>query len=313
MQISEDLAAPILVTGAGGLVGSALCDLLRHTGHSRVIGITSDQVDLRDRNSTIRLIEQARPTFIYHCAARVYGIRGNLDNKGVSFFDNVTINTNVVEAARIAKVRKIVAMGSGCVYPYPPPRLPLHENMVWLGPPHPSEDSYAHAKRAMLAQLDAYKEQYGLAFAFVISGNLYGPRDKFDAQNGHVIPSLISKFYHAQVTGSSVTIWGDGSAKRDFLFVDDAARALVAIMSNGSGPINMGSGQVHCIRDIVDILSRLTGTQDRVVWDQSQPNGQEYRAYDLSRLSATGFAPQISLDEGLARTYAWYHRHKTPC
>ena len=309
MQPIQNCTSSILVTGAGGLVGSALCELLKQTGHSRVIGITSQQVDLRDRSATIRMIDAAQPEYIYHCAARVYGIRGNLDNKGLSYYDNVTINTNVIEAARIAKGRKIVAMGSGCVYPYPPPGLPLQEDMVWLGKPHPSEDSYAHAKRAMLAQLDAYKEQYGLDFAFVISGNLYGPRDKFDALHGHVIPSLISKFHRAQATGGSVTIWGDGSAKRDFLFVEDAARALAAIMNNGSGPINMGSGQVHCIRDIVDILSRLSDTLDRVVWDSSQPNGQEYRAYDLTKLGATGFVPHISLDEGLARTYAWYQHH----
>jgi GDP-L-fucose synthase len=229
-----------------------------------------------------------------------------MENKGVSFRDNVLINTNVIEACRLSGVKKIVAMGSGCVYPYPSPGLPLKEDMVWQGRPHESEDSYAHAKRAMLAQLIAYREQYGLPYAFVISGNLYGPHDKFDVEHGHVTPSLVRKFVEAKSSGGRVSVWGNGSARRDFIYCTDVARALVAIMHHIEGPVNMGSGRVHTIRDIVDELGRITGLTDRVDWDHTKPNGQDYREYDLSILQSTGFQPAISLREGLAVTVDWF-------
>jgi GDP-L-fucose synthase len=231
---------------------------------------------------------------------------GNMRHKGSSFLDNTLINTHTIEAARLAGVRKIVAMGSGCVYPYPSPGLPLTEDMVWLGPPHASEDSYAHAKRGMLAQLVAYKEQYDLPYAFVISGNLYGPNDKFDPEFGHVTPSLVRKFHEAAQAGTDVVVWGNGTARRDFMYSDDAAAALLAIMEGVEGAVNMGSGNVHSIREIVETLAALAGMSERVVWDRTMPDGQDYRAYDLSRLLATGFRPQVTLADGLRRTYEWY-------
>jgi GDP-L-fucose synthase len=262
--------------------------------------------DLLDWQEARRFFLEHRPDYVFHLAARVYGIMGNMRNKGSSYLDNVLINTHTVEAARLAGVRKIVAMGSGCVYPYPPPGVPLTEDMVWSGPPHPSEDSYAHAKRAMLAQLMAYQEQYDLPYAFVISGNLYGPRDKFDPEFGHVTPALVRKFHEARLSGGEVTVWGHGTARRDFTYADDCAHALLCIMQSVQGPVNLGSGSVHAIREIVDGLAEITGLTDRVVWDTSKPDGQDHRAYDLSRLFATGFRPQVPLAEGLRRTYEWY-------
>lgn len=299
----------ILVTGAGGLVGAALLGCLRDAGFANILTPSSAELDLRDARATNDFFLREKPDYVFHLAARVYGILGNMENKGLSFYDNVLMNLNVVEASRVAGVRKIVAMGSGAVYPYPIPRPLLHEDDVWSGKPHPSEDSYAHAKRAMLAQLVAYQEQYGTEFVFAISGNLYGPNDKYDQVHGHVTPSLVAKFYHAKVTGGRVSVWGNGSAQRDFMYSRDAARALICLMGNGTGAVNIGSGQIHPVRDVVSALAEVTGLQDRVDWDASMPNGQEFRAYNLDRLFALGFVAETTLREGVEQTYEWYSRN----
>lgn len=301
----------ILITGGTGLVGNALVDELRRRGHTAVRAIGSGECDLLDWRATQERFAAWRPRYVFHLAAQVYGIMGNILNKGSSFFGNAMINTHTVEAARLAGARKIVAMGSGCVYPYPSPGLPLVEDMVWQGRPHQAEDSYAHAKRAMLAQLIAYREQYGLPYAFVISANLYGPHDRFDTEHGHVTPALVRKFHEAALSGDEVTVWGDGSAQRDFMYAGDAARALVAIMEGVEGPVNMGSGNVHRIRELVDGLAEISGVGDRVRWDASKPNGQDYRSYDLSKLQGTGFRPFTGLRQGLKETYDWYARERS--
>jgi len=256
--------------------------------------------------ATIKYLQDARPDYVYHLAAKVYGMKGNRDNKGLSFYENVLINTNVVEACRLAGVKKIVAMGSGAVYPYPPPDQFLKEETMWNGFPHESEDSYAIAKRALSSQLDAYKVQYGTEFVFAISGNLYGPHDKFDTDGGHVTPSLVAKFHHAKTTGGRVQVWGTGQAQRDFTFGADMARALIFCMDKGQGSINVGSGFVHKIADVVDILTEITGLQGRVDYTRDNGDGQMFRAYNLVRLQALGYTAQVQLRDGVAQTYAWY-------
>jgi GDP-L-fucose synthase len=293
----------IVVTGGTGMVGSALVRVLREAGFRDVRAIGSADCDLLDWQATRAFFAEHRPEYVFHIAARVFGLMGHLQNKGIAYLDNILINTHTIEAARLAGVRKIVAMGSGCVYPHPAPGAPVTEDMVWYGPPHHAEDSYAHAKRAMLAQLVAYQEQYGLPYAFVISGNMYGPDDKFVEEFGQVTPSLVRKFHVARTRGGEVPVWGTGTARRDFMFSEDAGRAMLAIMQGVEGAVNMGSGEVHAIRELVDALSDITGMGDRVVWDRSKPDGQDHRAYDLSRLFATGFRPRVSLAEGLRRTY----------
>jgi GDP-L-fucose synthase len=178
--------------------------------------------------------------------------------------------------------------------------------MIFLGRPHPAHAGYANAKRAMLAMLEAYEESYGLNWAYIVSGNLFGPRDKFDVEFGNVVPSLIKKFYDAKKSGGKVQVWGDGSAERDFIYVKDAARAALAIMEGGDGALNMGSGQVCRIGDVVETLSELTGMSGRIEWDHSKPNGQAYRAYDLSGIKGLGFKPAYSLRDGLEETWNWY-------
>lgn len=299
----------ILITGGSGLVGTALSNILVKKGFTNILALSRKDCDLLNTDDTERLFRDYRPDFVFHLAAAVFGIMGNMENKGRSFFENEMINLNVIEAANRAKIKKFLGMGSGCVYPYPPPEIPLQESSLWKGEPHTSEDSYAHAKRAMFAQLNAYKESYGLKSAFVISCNLFGPNDKFDANWGHVVPSLVKKFHDAAQNGSNVVVWGDGSAQRDFLFSEDAANALLMIMDNLDGPVNIGSGEVHSIKEIVEILGRLSGLENRIDWDHSKPNGQEYRAYDLQKITNAGFKPQVSFVDGITKTYRWYEQN----
>lgn len=294
----------ILITGASGLVGSALVEELSRQNRGPVYKLTSSDCDLTDADSTKILFESIRPTYVYHLAARVYGLGGNQLYKSDVLVQNTLMNINVVQNSARVGVKKIVAMGSGCVYPDFSDGKPTSETQIWFGPPHASEDSYGHSKRHMLAHLLAAKQQHNLDFAFVVSGNLYGPRDNFNVVTGHVIPSLIAKFFEASRKGTNALVWGTGSAIRDFMYSTDAAQALVAIMDHQSGPINMGSGDMVEIRKVVEILQELTGV--KVDWDKTKPDGQLARYYDLSLLQSLGHKSLISLYDGLARTYEWY-------
>lgn len=303
------LNSKILVTGARGLVGSAIVEELNTQGYTNVIVAGRDDCDLVDGRSVNAYFEKNKPEYVFHNAARVYGIMGNMNNKGLSFYDNCMINTNVVHASHLNGVKKITAMGTGAVYPYPSPGLPLNEEMIFLGRPHHAENSYAQAKRAMLAMLEAYQESYGLEWAYIVSCNLFGPKDKFDMVNGHVVPSLIKKFYNAKKTGDSVTVWGDGSAKRDFMYVADTARVAIEIMNKLNGAVNIGNGKVYAIKEIVDMIAKISNMEDRVVWDASKPNGQDYRAYDLSKINSIDFSTKFSIYEGLEKTWNWYNEN----
>jgi GDP-L-fucose synthase len=296
----------ILVTGAAGLMGSALVDHLRAEGFESVIPLTRADCDLVDTAATLAAFEQRRPDHVFHSAARVYGIMGSLKNQGMLFYENTMMNANVVEASRRAGARKVTVMGTGAVYPYPSPGLPLKEEMIFLGRPHPAHAGYANAKLAMLAMLEAYSDSYGLKWAYIVSANLFGPRDRFDAETGNVVPSLVKKFHDAKKSGGTVTVWGDGSAQRDFVYIKDAARIALGVMDSVEGPVNMGSGQVCHIRDVVDALADISGMGGRIEWDRSKPNGQGYRAYDLAKIEALGLKPAYSLREGLKETWDWY-------
>ena len=296
----------ILVTGARGLVGSALVAHMKAEGFTNIIELGRQDCDLTDAKSTQQFFENSRPDYVFHAAARVYGIMGNMKNKALSFYDNVMINTNVVDASQKVGVRKITVMGTGAVYPFPSPGLPLREDMIFLGVPHPAEDSYGHAKRAMLAMLAAYNESYGLDWAYVVSCNLFGPGDKFDTEFGHVVPSLVKKFYDAKQRGEKVVVWGDGSAQRDFMYVKDTARVALEIMGKINGAANIGSGTVYRIRDIVEMLAEISDMTGQVVWDSEKPNGQDYRSYDLSKINSIDFKCKYSIRAGLEETWNWY-------
>lgn len=296
----------ILVTGANGLVGSAIVKTLKKQGYKNIVEAGRNDCDLVDSNSVNKFFEKIRPDYVFHNAARVYGIIGNMNHKALSFFDNCMINTNVIHASYLNGIKKITTMGTGAVYPYPSPSIPLNEDTIFMGRPHHAENSYAQAKRAMLAMLEAYEESYGLNWAYIVSCNLFGPRDKFDTVNGHVIPSLIKKFYLAKKNNEMVSVWGNGSAQRDFMYVSDTACVAIEIMKHLSGPINIGMGKVYAIKEIVDMIAHIAGMENRVVWDLSKPNGQDYRAYDLSKINSIGFKTNFTIYDGLKETWNWY-------
>lgn len=308
MKLSDNISkkSTIVVTGGTGLVGKALTNALKNEGFKNVLSIGSRDCDLRDSSAVSTYMKNAKPDYVFHMAARVHGLGGNRLYKSDVLVENVLINTNVIEHARRNGVKKIVAMGSGCVYPQLTDEE-LFEDQMWDGPPHPSEDSYAHSKRLMMAQLSAAKEQYGLSSVFAISGNLYGPGDNFNIEEGHVTPSLISKFHQAKMESTSVSVWGSGVAIRDFSHCDDTADALIKLFYNLEGAVNLGSGMRHPIRDIVEALQEITSVP--VDWDSSKPDGQLVRFYNLDRLMETGFQPKISLNDGVKQTYDWYARN----
>jgi GDP-L-fucose synthase len=299
------LKSKILITGGNGLVGSALAAELKNQGYTDLVPLTRQCCNLTNFEEVKTLFHLIKPDVVFHMAASVYGIGGNARNPATIFLDNILMNTHVIEASRQAEVEKIIAMGTIAAFPEPKV-IPIKEDHIWDGPPHKSESSYGHAKRAMLAQLLAYQENYGLDFSYVISTNLYGPGDKFDIQQGHVIPSLIRKFYEAQKANSEVVIWGDGSAARDFLYTKDMARALVLVMNKHSGPINIASGAKTMIKDVVSFLSDYFDMEDRTRWDTTMPNGRQFYEIDLYNLKSIGFSPMYTIQSGLQETLEWF-------
>ncbi len=300
-----DKNSRILITGASGLVGSALLEHLHELGYLQTFSFTRKECNLLDRAETLALFKEVSPDYVFHLAATVYGIVGNMKNHAPSFFENSLMNLHVVDACWQVKVKKIVAMGTCAAYP-DPPTFPLQEADFFMGEPHGSEYGYAQAKRSLLAQLMAYQKTYGLLFSYVISTNLYGPRDTFDTENGHVIPSLIKKFYEAKKSNNKVIVWGDGTAQRDFLYSKDAARALLTILQEIEGPVNMGSGVISSIKEAVDFLATELNMQHQIEWDAKMPNGRDFHGMDISKLQSCGYHPMVSLQQGLREAYNWY-------
>jgi len=292
-----------LITGAGGLVGRALVRHLQQAGEDIIALQSRAECDLTVPDAVNALFRDVRPDKVFHLAASVFGVGGNLKFPGEVFFRNSVMNTFVIEACRLVGVSKIVAMGSAAIYS-DGLEQPMREADAMTGEPHGSEYAYAFSKRAMLVQLDAYKQQYGLDFAFVIATNMYGPGDKFDPAHGHVVPSLLKKFLDAEKSGEDVEIWGDGSPTRDFLYSADAADGLARIMASGDGRFNLASGVSIPVHTLVEEVARnFPGV--RYYWNTDKPLGQLKRSYDVSRLRKLGFVPQYGLAEGIAETADW--------
>jgi GDP-L-fucose synthase len=304
---------PVLVTGANGLAGSAIVKHLRAEGFTCVMTLTRNDVDLRNHHTVGRFFLDLKPEIVVHTAATVYGLGGNMAFQGRSILDNTLINTAVVDAAHTCgSVRKIIAMGTNAAYPWPTP-LPFRECNIYSGRPDDGEFGYGHAKRHMLAMLETYRASYGLEYVYLISGNLYGPRDRFNIETGHVLPSLIKKFHTAKTAGGNVEIWGDGTSKRDFLHSGDLARIVRLMMSDDikAGAINIGSGQTVSIRQLADMLCEISGVAaSRVMWNTDKPNGRHDCRADLSRLGALGFTPIYDIRFGLRKTWNWFEEDR---
>lgn len=296
----------ILVTGTTGLLGSAVMEILARQGIAHA-GTSREAVNLKDPAATRDFIAQLRPTAIIHTAARVHGLMGNRRFPAEIFDENLLINQNVIAAGHAAGVRRFAVASTVAAYPGDLV-TDIREDQYLMGEPHAGESAYAHAKRAMLAQLEAYRAQYGTGFSYAIFTNLYGPRDRFDTENGHVVPSLVAKFHTAVREGSPVHVWGRGRARRDFLYIEDAAAALVHLAGTGEGRFNVATGLTLPIARVVEILSEITGVTD-IVWQHDRPEGQLDRSYDVTRLRESGFVHRFSLEEGLRATYEWYAAH----
>ena len=297
----------VLVTGSGGMLGRRVLEELTGAGYT-AIGLTRSCVNLMQIEETHRAFADARADAVIHLAARVAGLGGNLAAPGEMFYENIMINTNVVEASRRAGVKKFVGVGSTAIYS-DLVSLPMREEDIWLGPPHGSEAPYGNAKRAMLAQLQSYFQQYGMAYAYAVLTNSFGPDDRFNEQHGHVMPSLISKFHRAKRDGTGVTIWGTGKPQRDFIYSKDAARAFRLMMERSEGPVNVASGTEVSIRQLVNLIAEVCAFKGAITWDDTKPDGQALRQYDTTRLRTLDFKPAFDLRQGVDETFQWFDRH----
>jgi GDP-L-fucose synthase len=302
----------VAVTGGAGFLGGFVVERLRAEG-AVVFVARSRDYNLVDRAACARLLADTRPDMLIHLAAQVGGIGANRDNPGRFLFENLMMGAQLIEEARLAKIPKLVATGTICAYPKFAP-IPFKEDDLWNGYPEETNAPYGLAKKMMLAQSQAYREQYGLNSVVVFPVNLYGPRDNFDLHSSHVIPAMIRKCVSARIAGQSeVVLWGDGTPTREFLFVEDAAEGilLAAERYDSSDPVNLGSGEEIAVRDLAALIARATGYHGAFVWDRSKPNGQPRRRLDVTRARERfGFVAHTSFAEGIPRTVAYYEAHR---
>ncbi len=299
----------ILVTGGAGFLGRHLVARLQQHGCTRLIVPRSRDYDLTHEHAIRHLLAEHRPQVILHLAAQVGGIGANRRNPGSFLYNNLIMGTQLIELSRRAGVEKLIAIGTVCCYPKFTP-VPFREDDLWNGYPEETNAPYGLAKKLLMVQLQAYRQQYGFNGINLLVVNLYGPGDNFDLENSHVIPALIRKFVEARDQGlKSVTLWGTGKASREFLYVEDAARAiqLAAEQLEISDPINIGSGREVPIAQLAAMIARKTGFTGEIHYDASKPDGQPRRCLDVTRAKELlGFEASTSLSDGLDRTIAWY-------
>jgi GDP-L-fucose synthase len=278
--------------------------MLHRKGYTNILSTPSSHFDLRRQEDVERFFKTNEPEYVYLAAAKVGGIGANKDYPGHFIYDNLMIQSNIIHAARKFGVKKLLFLGSSCIYPKMCEQ-PIKEEYLMTGPLEPTNDAYAIAKIAGIKMCQAYRTQYGFNAISLMPTNLYGPNDNFDLETSHVLPALIRKFHEAN---DEVTLWGDGSAMREFLHVDDLAEACFACMKdyNESDPINVGTGEDVTIGELSDIIADIVGFRGKTIWDTNKPNGTPRKVLNVDKIKSLGWEPKIGLEEGIKSTYEWY-------
>jgi len=303
-----ELQEKIYVAGHRGMVGSAIVRALKKAGHTQIIGRTSEELDLRDGAAVKEFFAQEKPTYVIMAAARVGGIHYNSTAPYDFIYDNLIMSTNVIEAARQSKVKKLLFLGSSCIYPKLAPQ-PIKESSLLTGPLEVTNEAYALAKIAGIKLCTFARQQYGADFISAMPCNLYGPGDNFSLENSHVLPAIIRKMNEAKLRGDAVVkLWGTGLPLREFLHVDDLAQACLLLMDKYSEPgtINMGSGQEVTIQALAETVAMVVGYHGKLEFDKSKPDGTPRKIMDNSRIQALGWTPKTSLKQGIQEVYQWY-------
>ena len=300
--------ALIYVAGHRGLVGGAIVQALNRQGYANLLTTTRQELDLRDQAAVQRFYRQYSPQYVIVAAAKVGGILANDSYPADFIYDNLMIEANLIHGAYVSGVKKLLFLGSTCIYPKLAPQ-PLKEEYLLTGPLEPTNEWYAVAKIAGIKLCQAYHAQHGCRFISAMPTNLYGPGDNFDLYNSHVLPALIRKFHEAKVNGlPGVSVWGSGRPRREFCYVDDCANACVYLMEHYDDPgvINIGVGEDLTIADLAKKVKSTVGYNGDIVFDSTKPDGTPRKLVDVGRIFALGWRPQVSLDDGIAQTYQWY-------
>ena len=297
--------ATVHIAGHRGMVGSAVWRHLSAQGFTNLIGRTSGELDLRDRDRTFAFYREERPKYVVLAAAKVGGIFANATEPAEFLSDNLQIQVNVLDAAAEVGVERLLFLGSSCIYPKHAPQ-PIHEDSLLTGPLEPTNEAYAIAKIAGVLQVQALRREHGLSFISAMPTNLYGPGDNYDPETSHVLAAMIRKFHDAKVAGSpSVTLWGSGTPRREFLHVDDLATACLVLLEryDAAAPINVGVGEDISVADLAALVASVLGFEGAVEWDASRPDGTPRKLLDVSRINELGWQADIGLREGITRTY----------
>ena len=286
------------------MVGSAILRNLQDKGFSNFVLKSSKELDLRDAKAVADFFEEEKPEFVFLAAAKVGGIVANNTYRAEFLYENLMIQNNVIHEAYKNKVEKLLFLGSSCIYPKLAPQ-PLKEEYLLTGLLEPTNEPYAIAKIAGIKMCDAYRSQYGCNFISVMPTNLYGPNDNYDLQNSHVLPAMIRKFHEAKLNGTSVELWGTGSPKREFLHADDMAEACVFLMENYNEPglVNIGTGEDLSIKELADMIQKITKFEGEIIWDHTKPDGTPRKLMDVSKLHTLGWKHKITLEEGITKVY----------
>ena len=299
----------VTVTGGNGFLGKNVIQKLKEHGAGKVNIADIDRYDLRELVDIKRMYQQQKPDIVIHLAAVVGGIGANRANPGKFFYDNAIMGIQLIEQARLFGIEKFVCIGTICAYPKYTP-VPFKEDDLWNGYPEETNAPYGLAKKMLLVQLQAYRQQYGFNGVYLLPVNLYGPGDNFDPQSSHVIPALIKKCLDAQRDGKAeIVVWGTGQVSREFIYVEDAAEGIVLATEkyNQPEPVNIGAGFEIIIKDLVELIVKLTGFKGKIVWDKTEPDGQPRRMLDISRAKDEfGFGAKMDFEEGIKRTIEWY-------